>query len=134
LAKDNENLYAADAGLAISFKEVGGRVLNWEKFINTHPYSKLTPQAIEFYKEYQNGYLLGMDNSPTVDYQAHTIYPENLQEFEAFSAANPLSPTTAIIKLITQYTGNKEDINGIVEKEQEKLIDKLITDTTPDYR
>jgi len=133
LAKDDENLYAADAGLAISFADVGRRVINWEKFIAKHPYSKMTPNAIEIYKIYQEGFLLGMDNTPTIEVTDNKIYPENLKEFKAFSAANPKSPTTALIKVVIETPGTKDQISAAVIKEQDKLINKLIADTTPDY-
>ena len=134
LAKDDENLYSADAGISISFNDVGKRLLNWEKFISKYPYSKLTPQAIAFYQMYQYGFLLGEDNTPTIENNDNTIYPENLKEFAAFAAANPSSPTTALIKVVTETKGTKDEITKAVAKEQDKLIAKLIEDTTPDYR
>lgn len=134
LAKDDENLYSADAGLAISFNDVGKRLINWEKFINANPYSNLTLQAIEFYQMYQYGFLLGYDNTPTIEVTDNTVYPENLKEFAAFTAANPSSPTNALIKIVTDTKGTKDDITKAVVKEQDKLIAKLIADTTPDYR
>ena len=134
LAKDDENLYSADAGIAISFNAVGKRVLNWEKFISKHPYSRLTPQAIDFYRMYQYGFLLGEDNTPTIEVNDNSIYPENLKEFAAFTAANPNSPTTALIKIVTETKGTKDEITKAVAKEQDKLIAKLTEDTTPDYR
>lgn len=134
LAKDDENLYSADAGIAISFNTVGKRVLNWEKLISKHPYSKLTPQAIDFYRMYQHGFLLGEDNTPTIEITDNNIYPENLKEFAAFTAANPSSPTVALIKVVTQTQGTKDEITKVVEKAQDKLIAQLTEDTTPDYR
>jgi len=134
LAKDDENLYSADAGISISFNAVGKRVLNWEKFIAKYPYSSLTSQAIDYYRMYQHGFLLGEDNTPTIEVTDNTIYPENLKEFAAFTAANPSSPTTALVKIVTETKGTKDEITKAVTKEQDKLIAKLIADTTPDYR
>jgi len=134
LAKDDENLYSADAGISISFNAVGKRVLNWEKFIAKYPYSSLTSQAIDYYRMYQYGFLLGEDNTPTIEVTDNTIYPENLKEFAAFTAANPSSPTTALVKIVTETKGTKDEITKAVAKEQDKLIDKLTADTTPDYR
>jgi len=134
LAKDDENLYSADAGISISFNAVGKRVLNWEKFIAKYPYSSLTSQAIDYYRMYQYGFLLGEDNTSTIEVTDNTIYPENLKEFAAFTAANPSSPTTALVKIVTETKGTKDEITKAVAKEQDKLIDKLTADTTPDYR
>ena len=76
MAKDDEELYSADAGLTISFNALGKRVLNWENFIAKNPYSKQTPGAIQIYRQYQEFYLLGMDNTPTIEITDNTMYPE----------------------------------------------------------
>jgi hypothetical protein len=133
LAKDDENLYSADAGIVIAFEEVGKRVINWEKFIAKYPYSKVTPRAIELYKMYQDGFLLGMDNTPTIEYSDNTIYPENIKIFKAFMALNPKSPTNALIKILMESEGTKDEKRNIIVNEQDKYIKKLIEDTTPDY-
>ena len=133
MAKDDENLYSADAGLIIPFSDLGKRVLNWEKFISKHPYSKLTPQAIEIYRTYQVEFLLGMDNTPTIDNQNNLIYPENLSAFNTFTNSNPKSPTTALIEILLEATGTKDEISATVQREQDKFIKNLIADTTPDY-
>ncbi|MXN90430.1 hypothetical protein GR160_04255 [Flavobacterium sp. Sd200] len=133
LAKDDEDLYAADAGIAISFADVGKRAINWEKFIAKHPYSKLTLQAIEFYKMYQDGFLLGMDNTPTREDNSNIIYPENLKEFKTFIELHPKSPTSTLIKIMIEAQSTDDKIYSIIQKEQEKLINKLIADTKPDY-
>jgi len=134
LAKDDKDLYTADAGLVISFDDVGKRALNWEKFIHKHPYSRLTPLAIDYYREYQSGFLLGHDNTPTIESSDDTFYPENLKAFADFTTANPSSPTTDLITVIIEAEGTKDEITKTVLKAQQKLIDKLIKETTPDYR
>lgn len=133
VAEEDKDLYSADAGLAISFKDVGKRVLHWEDFVKKHPYSKLMPQALELYSEYQNGYLLGMDNTPTVDFETNKPYPENIAEFNSFISSNPASYTTPLIKLILNFKGDKDQLRTIIEKEQDKLLKKLTAETTPDY-
>ena len=40
-AKDNKKLYQADAGLLVSFEEIGERIVTWESFLNQYPDSKL---------------------------------------------------------------------------------------------
>jgi hypothetical protein len=133
VAEEDKVLYQADAGLAISFKDVGRRVLHWEDFIAKHPYSRLTPQALELYREYQNGYLLGMDNTPTVDNMTNKPYPENLTEFNAFIKNHPDSYTTPLVKFVMNFTGTKDQLGPAVGNEQDKLIKKLTAATTPDY-
>lgn len=121
-SEENKFLYSADAGLAISFEDLGDRIISWENFINQYPTSKLTEQVTEEYKSYQLDYLRGLDNTPTVE-NAHTekyIYPENIQEFNRFLKKYPTSPTVVLINTFMKNFKN-EDIYNILKKEQDNL-------------
>ena len=121
-SEENKFLYSADAGLTISFEDLGDRIISWENFINQYPTSKLTDQVIEEYKSYQLDYLRGLDNTPTVE-NAHTekyIYPENIQEFNRFMKKYPKSPTVVLIHTFMKNFKN-EDIYDILVKEQDNL-------------
>jgi hypothetical protein len=133
-AKDEEVLYSADAGLSISFNDLGKRVINWENFITKNPYSKLFPQALQIYKGYQYDYLLGMDNTPTFAIETNTFYPENITEFKQFIAKHPNSKTVVLIKVALSFKGTKDELYAFIEKEQQRLIDKIVEDATPDYQ
>ena len=79
-AKDDEELYQADAGLCISFEELGDRIARWENFLNKFPNSKLKIKVIALLNSYREDYILGMDNTATrdggYDGQPFTIYEE----------------------------------------------------------
>jgi hypothetical protein len=91
LAKENVGLYAADAGLVVSFKEVGDRTIFWENFIKKYPESRLNYKAKEMYNNYLADYLFGLDNTPTHEHSDGTIYAENRAEFSRLMKQHPNS-------------------------------------------
>jgi hypothetical protein len=119
-AKENTVLYSADAGILISPKELGERVLTWEKFIIQYPKSPLLDQATKLYQEYCYEYLMGMENTRTVDYSEGSLESENKKEFIRFMKENPNTRTTKIIKaFLTQVNENPdyENLDKWVKKE-----------------
>lgn len=97
-AKENTVLFAADAGLNISFKELGDYLLNWEKFLKAYPESALLEKARSHYQDYGYTYLMGMDNTPTFEFSDGKLYNDNRREFKRFIAQNPDSDFTRIVK------------------------------------
>lgn len=91
LSKEDEKLYVADAGLVISWKELGERTVFWENFIRKYPDSFLVSRAKEMYNNYLYDYLFGMENTPTYEYSDRTIYPENREEFRRIIKKYPNS-------------------------------------------
>ncbi|MCU7613746.1 hypothetical protein N0B16_04780 [Chryseobacterium sp. GMJ5] len=91
LSKESEKLYSADAGLAISWKELGERTVFWENFIKKYPDSFLISRAKELYHNYLYDYLFGMDNTPTYEHSDGTIYSENREEFNRIIKKYPNS-------------------------------------------
>ncbi|WP_312900809.1 tetratricopeptide repeat protein [Chryseobacterium taichungense] len=91
LEKESEGLYAADAGIMISWKELGDRTVFWENFIKKYPQSPLLPRAKEIYGNYITDYLFGMDNTPTYEYSDSKLYDENREEFNRIIRKYPNS-------------------------------------------
>ena len=124
-AKDDEELYQADAGLCISFEELGDRIARWENFLNKYPNSTLKPKVTALLNSYREDYLLGMENTPTrdggYDGQPFTICEENMKEFNRFMEKYPNSPT---VELIKYYLENYENEN-IYELVREKISEKF---------
>ncbi|MDO4726436.1 MAG: hypothetical protein Q4A56_04350 [Porphyromonadaceae bacterium] len=124
--EENKHLFAADAGLSISFQDLGKRVVKWEEFMYKYPNSTLITKAKEIYQYYQLTYLLGMDNTPTIeswqgDKDAPYIFEENLKEFRSFIAKYPNSPTTKLVEyLLANF--NDENIYSLLSKMQEELL------------
>lgn len=123
-SKESESLYSADAGLAISFQELGDRIASWENFMKKHPKSTLKNQILEQYKSYQIDYLTGMDNTPTVERINSDdifIYPENIQELNRFEKKYPKSPTLKLITIFREHFA-KENISEMLQEAQNKQI------------
>ena len=127
-AKDSEELYQADAGLSISFEELGDRIARWENFLNKYPNSTLKPKVTALLNSYREDYLLGMENTPTrdggYDGQPFTICEENMKEFNRFMEKYPNSPTVELIKYFLENYQN----DNIQELIQTKIIKKFEKD------
>lgn len=121
-SEENKVPYSVDAGLIISFKDLGDRVVTWENFMNKYPNSKLMKSVKDEYKMYQMDYLIGEDNTPTYERPADEkyIYPENIQEFNRFLKKYPKSPTVPLIHLFMENFKN-ENIAEMLRAEQDKL-------------
>lgn len=91
LSKESEGLYSADAGLVISWKELGERTVFWENFIKKYPKSSLIPRVKEIYNNYLHDYLFGMDNTPTHEHSDGILYDENREEFNRIIKKYPNS-------------------------------------------
>jgi hypothetical protein len=134
-AKEETVLYMGDAALIITFKELGDRILSWEKFITTYPKSPLLPRVTKKYQEYVVNYLFGLDNTSTYEYEdtdnssKMVLNKENRDEFNRFIAKNPKSNCTRIIKLFLSRFDN-----GVIYEELVKFVhDELKIEEEPDY-
>nr|WP_294782222.1 hypothetical protein [uncultured Flavobacterium sp.] len=121
ISEENKTTYSVDAGLVISFKDLGDRIISWENFMNKYPNSKLIPSVKEQYKYYQLDYLVGEDNTPTVERANELyIYPENIEEFDRFVKKYPKSPTVPLIHLFKENFKN-ENVSRLITDAQDKL-------------
>ncbi|AZA83801.1 hypothetical protein C1637_13805 [Chryseobacterium lactis] len=95
--KESESNYAADAGLIITWEELGDRLMFWENFMNKYPNSKLIKTVKQNYNNYLYDYLLGMDNTPTFERNYEKgdgkLYDENRAEFSRIIKKYPNSNT-----------------------------------------
>lgn len=122
-AEEDKVMYSADAGLVISFKGVSERVLNWENFISKFPKSKFIPDAKNNYRNYQNDYFFGEDNTPAHE-DSGKYFDENITEYKRFISQNPNSFTTKLAKIALAHTESKDELLKIIQDEQEKVIGK----------
>ena len=122
-AKDTEELYQADAGLSISFEELGDRIARWENFLNKYPNSTLKLKVTALLNSYREDYLLGMENTPTRDggYDGlpFTICEENMKEFNRFMEKYPNSPTVELIKYFLENYQN-DNIQELIQNKIKK--------------
>ena len=129
-AKDNEKLYQADAGLLISFEEIGERIITWENFLNQYPDTKLNIKVTALLNSYREDYLLGMDNTPTrdggYDNIPISISEEVKKEYDRFMKKYPNSPT---VQLIKYYLNNYQNDN-IYDLIRNKILNEFEIDLT----
>lgn len=109
-AIDDSKLWVNDAGITISWKELGDKVLTWENFVKKYPESPLAIEARDTYSLYQYWYLFGMDNTPVTENAEgselyNKIYPEIKEEFQKFISNNPGSPTSKRVQRIIDNEG-----------------------------
>lgn len=119
ISEENKSLYSADAGLAITFKELGDRIISWENFIKKYPKSELVKEVKLFLKNYQYDYIFGLDNTLTFerDFKNQTetnkkilyINDENNEEFKRYLKLYPNSPTSKLINLFIENYKDKQE-------------------------
>lgn len=112
ISEEYKKLYSADAGLVITFTELGERIISWEAFINKYPKFELLDEVKNSLIHYRHDYIFGLDNTPTFerDFENQTennkkisyIYDENQKEFNRFIEKHPNSPTSKLIKLFIE--------------------------------
>ena len=131
-AKDDEKLYQADAGLMISFEELGERIITWENFLNKFPNSTLKQRVNDLLNSYREDYILGMDNTPTIDGGYDnipiTIDEDVKKEYDRFIKKYPNSPTVELIKYFIENYKNE----NIYELIKNKIFQKFEKDQSID--
>ena len=129
-AKDSEKLYQADAGLLVSFEEIGERIVTWESFLNQYPDTKLNIKVNALLNSYREDYLLGMDNTPTLDGGYDnipiTVDEEAKKEYDRFMKKYPNSPTVELIKYFLENYQN----NNIYDLIRNKILNEFELDLT----
>lgn len=111
LAEDNKELWQGDAAIAISWENLGKRVINWENFLNKYPASNFRKNAEENFALYRYGFLIGLDNTPVVDIISNTMDAEARKAFEAFVKQYPESPTSVYAKMLLNNVNNIDKVS-----------------------
>ncbi|MCE4064785.1 hypothetical protein LXM63_06715 [Chryseobacterium gleum] len=118
--KESESNYAADAGLMISWEQLGDRLIFWENFMNKYPESKLIKDVKTGYQMYLSDYLLGMENTPTferdLDKETGKLYDENRAEFNRIIKKYPNSNTAKKAKEAIALFDAQTPVDQIYEK------------------
>lgn len=63
-AMDSDKVWAMDAGIVISIKELGERIAAAEEYIKKYPYSELKGDVLRDLRNYLSGFIGGLDNTP----------------------------------------------------------------------
>ena len=120
IVKESEEPFASDGGVIIPVGELGDRIIVWENFMKKYPNldKKLKNLINKELLEYRNAYILGLDNTPTMD--DGKILNENNIEFNRFIKKYPNSPTTEVIKYLQKNYQNK-DIQSVIYKKIQNI-------------
>lgn len=103
LARDDQELFQADAAISVPRSEVQTRMLNWENFVKKYPKSELLDEAFGQYQFYLYAFLLGFDNTPTLAYQTGELSPEHLKEFQTFLKKYPNTKAAEAVRILLQH-------------------------------
>ena len=102
---------------------IADKVINWEKFLEKYPDSKLRKKANDICYSYRDDYILALTSLPTTEALKNGKINEGLKELNRFKNKYPNSPTTEIIKYYLENYKN-EDINDILADKIEEIYSK----------
>lgn len=100
VAEQEQQQYAYDAALVISWQALGERVQVWEQYLKNHPKSYFVDDAQRKHDEYLEFLLLGMDNTPT--YEQGVLLPEVQAAYLQLIQQYPNSRLSKTLQLFQQ--------------------------------
>ena len=102
---------------------IADKVINWEKFLEKYPDSKLEEKANNIYYSYRSDYILALTSSQTTEVLKNGKINEDVKELNRFKNKYPNSPTTEIIKYYLENYKN-EDIRDMLADKNEEIYNK----------
>ena len=102
---------------------IADKVINWEKFLEKYPDSKLRKKANDICYSYRDDYILALTSSQTTEVLKNGKINEGLKELNRFKNKYPNSPTTEIIKYYLENYKN-EDIRDMLADKIEEIYNK----------
>ena len=102
---------------------IADKVINWEKFLEKYPDSKLEEKANNIYYSYRDDYILALTSSQTTEVLKNGKINEDVKELNRFKNKYPNSPTTKIIKFYLENYKN-EDIRDMLADKNEEIYSK----------
>ena len=92
---------------------IADKVINWEKFLEKYPDSKLRKKANDICYSYRDDYILALTSSQTTEVLKNGKINEDVKELNRFIKKYPNSPTTELIKYYLENYKN-DDINDML--------------------
>lgn len=106
LRKENDQMLSVDAGISITGEEYVERLIWWENFNKKHPDFILSKRALSIQRYLFTYFLIGMDNTPAVNYADETD-PEKMELdiyfAEAYDYLNRKYPNSLTNSLVKPY-------------------------------
>ncbi|WP_338992730.1 hypothetical protein KST00_05625 [Fusobacterium animalis] len=92
---------------------IADKVINWEKFLEKYPDSKLRKKANDICYSYRGDYIIALTSLPTTEALKNGKINEDVKELNRFIKKYPNSPTTEILKFYLENYKN-DDINDML--------------------
>ena len=102
---------------------IADKVINWEKFLEKYPDSKLRKKANDICYSYRDDYILALTSSQTTEVLKNGKINEDVKELNRFKNKYPNSPTTEIIKYYLENYKN-EDIRDMLADKNKEIYNK----------
>ena len=102
---------------------IADKVINWEKFLEKYPDSKLKKKANDICYSYRGDYIIALTSLPTTEALKNGKINEDVKELNRFIKKYPNSPTTEIIKYYLENYKN-ENINDMLVDKNEEIYNK----------
>lgn len=113
---------ASDAALTVTRKELEEKIILLEKMILKNPNFGHLNELKLLYQQWIQYYLIGLDNTPTIDQQGK-IKEDVLNEFESFISTHPNSQTS---KIVQNFLSKRNDQNNQLTPQLRKEVESLI--------
>ena len=102
---------------------IADKVINWEKFLEKYPDSKLRKKANDICYSYRDDYILALTSSQTTEVLKNGKINKDVKELNRFKNKYPNSPTTEIIKYYLENYKN-DDINDMLADKNEEIYNR----------
>ena len=102
---------------------IADKVINWEKFLEKYPDSKLKKKANDICYSYRGDYIIALTSLSTTEALKNGKINEDVKELNRFKNKYPNSPTTEIIKYYLENYKN-EDIKDMLADKNEEIYNK----------
>lgn len=102
---------------------VADKVINWEKFLEKYPDSKLKKKANDICYSYRGDYIIALTSLSTTEALKNGKINEDVKELNRFKNKYPNSPTTEIIKYYLENYKN-DDINDMLADKNIEIYNK----------
>ena len=102
---------------------IADKVINWERFLEKYPDSKLRKKANDICYSYRSDYIFALTSLPTTEALKNGKINEGIKELNRFIKKYPNSPTTEIIKYYLENYKN-EDIRDMLADKNEEIYNK----------
>jgi hypothetical protein len=97
LALETDQPTVVDAGLIITWDELGGRALQAETYLRTYPDAQAYAEVQKLFERYMAVYLQGIDNTPIYSYEGYRLLDEVEASYRKLTTEHPGTAAAAAV-------------------------------------